>query len=173
METDAKQKVWLNCYDISNGLAKQLSPMFLGKQIDGVWHTGLVVYGKEYFFVNGICCEEAGMTPFGEPTSCEDLGDTEVPQEMFHDFLLDIKDRFTFTTYNIVSNNCNHFTNECAVFLVDKPIPDFALKQAEEFFATPLGQQIQPLVIASQDALKQGSQSMFDTGTDEATEKKP
>ena len=24
-----------------------------GKQIDGVWHTGVVVYGREYFFGGG------------------------------------------------------------------------------------------------------------------------
>lgn len=24
--------------------------LLLGKQLDGVWHTGVVVYGKEWFF---------------------------------------------------------------------------------------------------------------------------
>jgi hypothetical protein len=32
--------------------------MILGKQLDGVWHTGIVVFGKEYFFGGdtGITC---------------------------------------------------------------------------------------------------------------------
>jgi len=55
---------------------------------------------------------DPGSTPFGIPTRIEELGRTELPQEMFHDFLSDISDRFTFMTYNIATHNCNHFTNE-------------------------------------------------------------
>jgi hypothetical protein len=28
--------------------------MLLGKQIDGIWHTGIIVYGKEFYFGGGI-----------------------------------------------------------------------------------------------------------------------
>jgi hypothetical protein len=35
-----------NLYDLSQGLAKNMSRMIIGKQIDGIWHTGIVVYGK-------------------------------------------------------------------------------------------------------------------------------
>ncbi|VAI51323.1 unnamed protein product [Triticum turgidum subsp. durum] len=42
-------KVALNVYDLSNGLARQLSTSFLGKPIEAIWHTGVVVYGNEYF----------------------------------------------------------------------------------------------------------------------------
>lgn len=38
--------VSLRVYDLSRGMARQLSPSLLGKQIDGIWHTGLLVYGK-------------------------------------------------------------------------------------------------------------------------------
>lgn len=38
-------KVQLHVYDLSGGLVKQFSPMFVGKQFDGLWHTGLLVYG--------------------------------------------------------------------------------------------------------------------------------
>ena len=84
---------------------------------------------------------------------------------MFHDYLFDIKDRFTFMTYNMISNNWNHFTNECAGFLIDMKIPDNILNQAEEFFATPLGQNIKPFIMAAQDMLKKGTSSMFSTGS--------
>ncbi len=39
-------------------MAKNMSPMFLGKLIEGVWHTGLVVHGKEFFYGGGICVGE-------------------------------------------------------------------------------------------------------------------
>lgn len=165
MESEDKAKVTLHCYDLSGGMAKMLSQSIVGKQIDGIWHTGICVFGKEYFFGNGICCENAGQTPFGTPTTVEELGETELTIDIFHDYLNDISGRFTFMTYNLINNNCNHFTNECAGFLVDKNIPDYILKQAEEFFETPLGQSVKPMVLAQQDALIQGSSSMFGTGS--------
>jgi hypothetical protein len=42
-------KVQVYLYDLSQGMARALSQQFLGKQIDGIWHTGVVVYGHEYF----------------------------------------------------------------------------------------------------------------------------
>ena len=50
-----RNKVTILLYDISNGMASSLSPMFLGKQIEGIWHTGLVVYGNEYYYGGGVC----------------------------------------------------------------------------------------------------------------------
>jgi hypothetical protein len=38
--------VTLNLYDLSQGMAKNMSRMIIGKQVDGIWHTGIVVYGK-------------------------------------------------------------------------------------------------------------------------------
>lgn len=52
---NTKHKVTLHIYDLSQGMAKVFSPMYLGKQINGIWHTGVVVYGKEYYFGGGIC----------------------------------------------------------------------------------------------------------------------
>ena len=42
------EKVSLNLYDLSGGMAKRMSKMIIGKQIDGLWHTGVVVYGKVF-----------------------------------------------------------------------------------------------------------------------------
>ena len=52
MET--KNKVTLLLYDISNGMAKQFSPMMVGKMIEAIYHSSIVVYGVEYFFGGGI-----------------------------------------------------------------------------------------------------------------------
>lgn len=48
-------KVDIYIYDLSNGMAKSMSPFLLGKTIDAIYHTGLVVYGTEYYFGGGIC----------------------------------------------------------------------------------------------------------------------
>jgi hypothetical protein len=66
-------------YDLSKGLASQLSLQLTGKQIDGVWlvssgmrfmcllttlyrHTSVVVFGKEIFYGQGICEAEPGRS---------------------------------------------------------------------------------------------------------------
>lgn len=38
--------VQLHVYDLTGGLAKQMSKGVLGIEIEGVWHTGIVVFGK-------------------------------------------------------------------------------------------------------------------------------
>lgn len=51
MEDDnAKYRVELYIYDLSQGLARVMSQMLVGRQLDGIWHTSVVVYGKEFFF---------------------------------------------------------------------------------------------------------------------------
>ena len=48
----ADTAVTLRVYDISKGYAKQLStsmaPLLGGKVFDGVWHTSVVVFGREW-----------------------------------------------------------------------------------------------------------------------------
>ncbi|KAI3679413.1 hypothetical protein L2E82_02198 [Cichorium intybus] len=46
--------VSLHVYALSGGLARQQSMSFLGKAIEGIWPTNVVVYGAEYFFGAGI-----------------------------------------------------------------------------------------------------------------------
>ena len=37
-------------YDLSQGAARELSPGLLGRDLAGVWHSAVVVYGREYSF---------------------------------------------------------------------------------------------------------------------------
>lgn len=50
----AMHEVALYVYDLSHGLARQLSPAFLGEQVDGIWHTSVVAWNREIFFGNGV-----------------------------------------------------------------------------------------------------------------------
>jgi len=68
-------------------MAKSFSRQLVGRQIDGVWHTGIVIYGKEYYYGGGISYDLPACTPFGQPTKVMDLGITEVPEEMFIEML--------------------------------------------------------------------------------------
>lgn len=50
----------------------------------------------------------------GRPTKVMDLGFTEIPEDIFMEFLREISPRFTQDTYHVFKHNCNNFTNECA-----------------------------------------------------------
>lgn len=53
-------EIKLHVYDLSQGMAAQFSRQLIGKHIEGVWHTGIVVYGKEYYFGGGISYDAPG-----------------------------------------------------------------------------------------------------------------
>lgn len=40
----------VNLYDLSRGSARQAPPTPLGREVEGVWHAGVVAYGREYSF---------------------------------------------------------------------------------------------------------------------------
>ena len=102
---DAEEKVVLRVYDLSNGMARAMSQQFLGIQVDIVPHTGVFVYGREWFFSGGIQSAPSwGMKPVHEEIV---LGQTGVPLEIFAEFLDGIRGQFTADTYNLVTNNCN------------------------------------------------------------------
>jgi desumoylating isopeptidase 1 len=66
--------VTLYVYDITSGMAKGMSMMLIGQQIDAIYHTSLVVFGKEYYFGAGICADPPKSTPFGKPIQEVPLG---------------------------------------------------------------------------------------------------
>lgn len=56
-DENTKYRVELFIYDLSQGLASVMSQMLIGRQLDGIWHTSVVVYGREFFFgSSGIQC---------------------------------------------------------------------------------------------------------------------
>lgn len=132
-------KVELYVYDLSQGLARQLSSQFLGKVIEAIWHTGVGVYGKEYFFGGGIQSVPLKQSPYGKPVQVAELGTTQVPQEIFEEYLRDIQPRYTQETYNLMKHNCNNFSDEVCQFLVGSGIPEHILRLPEEVMNSPMG----------------------------------
>ena len=59
-------QVKLHIYDLSQGMAKQFSMALIGKQVDYIPHTGIVIYDKEFYYGGGISYDVPGMTPFGK-----------------------------------------------------------------------------------------------------------
>ncbi|XP_061367177.1 uncharacterized protein LOC133310289 [Gastrolobium bilobum] len=150
------QRVSLNVYDLSQGLARQLSTSFLGKAIEGIWHTGIVVYGNEYYFGGGIQHCRSGSTPYGTPLRVVDLGVTHVPKDVFEMYLQEISPRYTAESYSLLTHNCNNFTNEVAQFLVGATIPEYILQLPNEVMSSPMGALILPMIQNLETTLKSG-----------------
>ncbi|XP_065888933.1 uncharacterized protein [Dysidea avara] len=140
-------KVQLYIYDMSMGMAAQLSPLFLGKQIDGIWHTGVVVFGREYYFGGmGIEWCYPGGTILGQPLKVQDMGDTHITLDVFEEFLRGKQPRFRPECYNLLNHNCNNFSNEIVQFLTGSPIPDYIVNLPSEALNSPFGQQLLPFL---------------------------
>ncbi|KAK6164257.1 hypothetical protein DH2020_001121 [Rehmannia glutinosa] len=150
-------KVSLNVYDLSQGLARQLSTTFLGKAIEGIWHTGVVVYGYEYYFGAGIQSAPVGTTPYGTPMRVIDLGVTHVPKDVFEMYLQEIGPRYTAETYSLLTHNCNNFSNEVAQFLVGTSIPDYILNLPNEVMSSPMGALMLPMIQQLETTLRAGA----------------
>lgn len=141
-----KYKVTLYVYDLTRGMAKQLSPMLLGKRIEGVWHTGIVIHDTEIFYGGGICTSKPKGTPFGFPNKEIVLGYTDTSKELVDEFLADLKTEYTAEKYNLINHNCNHFTNSLSECLLGKGIPSDILEQHKVLINSPFGKQLMPLL---------------------------
>ncbi|XP_039039423.1 desumoylating isopeptidase 1-like [Hibiscus syriacus] len=149
--------VTLNVYDLSQGLARQLSTTLLGKAIEGIWHTGVVVYDKEYYFGGGIQHAPVGTTPYGKPIRVINLGVTHVPEDVFEMYLQEISPRYTAETYSLLTHNCNNFSNEVAQFLVGSGIPDYILQLPNEVMSSPMGALLMPMIQNLETTLRAGA----------------
>ncbi|RCV42546.1 hypothetical protein SEVIR_9G224600v4 [Setaria viridis] len=149
--------VKLHIYDLSQGMARELSATILGKAIEAIWHTGVVVYGCEYYFGGGIQHGQPGRTPYGTPVRVEDLGVTHVPREVFEDFLREIGPRYTPATYSLLSHNCNNFSNEAAQFLAGAKVPSYILELPNQVMNSPVGALILPMIQGLETSLRAGA----------------
>ncbi|XP_030320231.1 desumoylating isopeptidase 1 isoform X1 [Calypte anna] len=167
----ALHPVKLYVYDLSKGMARRLSPLMLGlimteswfypggrtheelwllqrKQLDGIWHTSIIVHKDEFFYGSGgISSCAPGGTLLGPPDTVVDLGNTEVTEEIFLEYLSSLgESMFRGESYNLFEHNCNTFSNEVAQFLTGRKIPSYITDLPSEVLATPFGQALRPLL---------------------------
>ncbi|RDX49944.1 DUF862-domain-containing protein [Lentinus brumalis] len=141
-------KVQLYVYDLSNGLAKQLSRQLTGRQIDGIWHTSVVVFGKEVFYGQGISIVKPGQSHHGQPLQILDMGETAIDEQTFDEYLAEVRDHYTADKYHLLEFNCNSFTNDCIGFLTGGSIPAWIKDLPSDFLSTPFGAALRPTIDA-------------------------
>ncbi|KZT23414.1 DUF862-domain-containing protein [Neolentinus lepideus HHB14362 ss-1] len=138
--------VQLYVYDLSNGLAKQLSRQLTGRQIDGIWHTSVVVFGKEIFYGQGISITEPGQSHHGRPLHIVDIGKTSIDEGTFEEYLAEMRDHYTADKYHLLDFNCNSFTNDVVGFLTGESIPSWVKDLPSDFLSTPFGAALRPTI---------------------------
>ncbi|KAK5117732.1 hypothetical protein LTR85_008707 [Meristemomyces frigidus] len=137
------------------GLAEWQAAEFLGIQIDAVYHTSLVFEGIEYFFGGGVQTCYAGKTHHGRPMEIIPMGTTHLPMEDILEYLESLKQIYTAESYDLFAHNCNNFTNDFAMFLVGKGIPDHITSLPKRVLDTPFGQMLKPQIDASMRSVTQ------------------
>ncbi|KAK0556609.1 hypothetical protein OC846_001054 [Tilletia horrida] len=117
-ELETPVKLYL--YDLSHGMAAQLSLSMLGQHFEAIYHTGIVVHGKEYFYGQGVMSCVPGTSHHGQPMEIVDLGVTAVDKAI---------------------------SDSATVLSTRKGLINFLLTALpQNFMATPLGKLLRPQV---------------------------
>jgi hypothetical protein len=148
-------EVQLAIYDLSRGMARNLSAQFLGQQfaIDAIPHTGIVVFGREYFFGGGIQSEDpslfrrsTGMFPIETQT----LGRTTVNKTQFEQWCRSVNQngQYSANSYDLLSRNCNNFSHDAAMsgLRLSRGVPEWVLDVPRRFLSSPMGQMVRPML---------------------------
>lgn len=109
---------------------------------DGIWHTSVVIYGKEIFYGQGVMMASPGTTQHGQPLQVIDIGETYLPEEVVTEYVDSLRSVYTqvlllllfilnpmsnvFNSaekYHLLDFNCNTFSNDLCQFLCGENIP--------------------------------------------------
>jgi len=124
--------VEVHLYDLSYGIVQSMSPWLLKGTIEGVWHTSIVVFGMEYYHNGNLVTGKPGDSVHGAPTKTVCLGVTYRRVEELHSFIVrNLRSFFNYQSYNLLENNCNHYSDCLAMWLCGVHIPNGIVEQTE------------------------------------------
>eukprot|EP01053_Blabericola_migrator_P007404 Blabericola_migrator_1__7403@NODE_376_length_9223_cov_129_221276_g300_i0_p4_GENE_NODE_376_length_9223_cov_129_221276_g300_i0NODE_376_length_9223_cov_129_221276_g300_i0_p4_ORF_typecomplete_len370_score50_84Peptidase_C97/PF05903_14/8_3e24_NODE_376_length_9223_cov_129_221276_g300_i017992908 len=154
--------VFLKIYDISEGRAARWLEPIMGVRVEGIWHTGLFCFDQEHFYCDGIQSMSPHLVELKFSMTLKDilyLGKTDVDKHEFSKFLAHNQAQFSPEKYDLISWNCNHFSDLACRFmfpsggarkklspklmsLVHQPygrLPEYILRQPADFMSTVRG----------------------------------
>ncbi|KAI2623144.1 P-loop containing nucleoside triphosphate hydrolase protein [Hypoxylon sp. NC1633] len=139
--------VHLLVYDLSGGLAKQVSAGLLGFQLDAVYHTSIELQGMEYVYDSGINVIHPGTSHLGQPLERIHLGTTELPMDVISEYLDSLRQIYTPEVYDLFRHNCNNFSNDFSMFLLGKGIPEHIANMPQAVLDSPFGRMLEPQLV--------------------------
>jgi hypothetical protein len=155
MSTSSSREVQLVIYDLSMGMARNLSAQFLGPQhaIEIIPHTAIIAFGKEYFFGQGIdwCSPAEFRASRGiHPIDIQSLGYTNVTEQEFESWChaQTASGRFGPESYDLFLNNCNNFSDEAARYglRLQRGTPQWILDVPQKVLSSPMGAMLRPMM---------------------------
>lgn len=120
------QKVILNIYDLSP-VNDALEPFGLG-----VYHSGVQIGNREYTFAggSGVFDHSPQEAPTAKFRCGVEIGMFEGGQPAVNQALEALRPKFGPDSYNLMSQNCNHFSDAMCRQLLSKPIPGYVNRMA-------------------------------------------
>ena len=70
------------------------------------------------------------------------LGKTDLPMDVIDEYVQSLESIYTPESYDLFLHNCNNFTQDLAMFVVGKSIPEEIRSLPETFLRTPMGQML-------------------------------
>jgi hypothetical protein len=135
-------------YDLSQGMARQMGPALGLHDLEGVWHTGIVIHNMEIFFGGGgieHCLP--GTTMLGQPLEKKLLGNTNIDVDNLTLYLRNIgQSEFNGSRYDLFTHNCNNFSSALAKFLGVQDIPQHILDLPQKVMASPMAALLRPIL---------------------------
>ena len=115
-------------------------------QIHAIWHTSIVVHGREYYFGQGVSAATPGGTHFGRPLRTLVLGTTAVDAASVDAWVAAVNEN-EFSRYDLLHHNCNHFSAAFCEFLTGASrVPSEYTSQSDILMSSPLGAALAPSI---------------------------
>lgn len=127
----------------------------LGFQLDAIYHTSIKLNGKEYVYDGNVVAIRPGSSHLGRPMQELPLGRTEIPMDLIEEYLDSLREIYTVEAYDLWKHNCNNFSNDLAMFLLGKGIPDHITNMPQAVLDSPFGQMLLPMLNQQIQAKKQ------------------
>jgi hypothetical protein len=147
-------EVQLAIYDLSQGMARQLSAQFLGLNhaIDIIPHTAILAFEKEYYFgMSGVEASDPHhfRTTRGlSPIKIQHLGHTNITREEFEEWCRQHMQNGTYAShsYDLFHRNCNHFSHHASQHLGVLGVPEDILGVPQKVLSSPMGTLLGPIL---------------------------
>lgn len=166
-------EVQLYIYDLSKGLARNISSSLLGISVDAIYHTSIVLQGVEYVYDGGIKRVNPGRTHLGMPMEIKQLGTTSLPMDVIQDYLESIRPIYTSQAYDLWTHNCNNFSNDFSTFLTGNGIPQHILTLPDIVANSPFGRMIRPQLESMARGRTENHGGLLGIGSDVVAPKSP
>lgn len=160
-----KVPVELLLYDITQGKTELFSSVLLGKKFEAIYHSSILVHGKEFWYGGNIFMSEPPMSQHFGPTlekssTMKLQQSTYLPQLksvhlgytlMTLDEIVEYQaqrmgEKFTRNEYDVLTRNCNHYSNDLAQVLCGSSIPDVITQQPQLVMDAPRMRILVPLL---------------------------